>query len=505
MFRGSRWTPSPKRVTHFMAMYLSTVRAQAALIACVGHSKVSTHDLDHKHAYRPRRPPSRAPPPPRDRAIFPFPNARAGMARSRRVASTSCHRPRSPRLCLPLSRHLRAPLVLSFIPSLSLRLGFLLGVSAVVVLHKITKLLVLHPSFSPDTIRQLMRNRWLLYPHVQRPILVAASLVVALPYILITLAAPGMMLAPTATLLASQIYLPLSIANLAEIAIVCVAATVISKHLELVMDNFNLRQTHQKSIRIAGFLVGLSTLHLILDRLGVPIAPDYYVRQILKSLAAHYIVYFHIYLPMRHLRTPSPHVTDHHVATTVHAHHILLTPHPPTQTASPTNSSATTTPPRQDVDTPPQGSAAADRVLAMCLAPHAPLASPTLTPLFGPDLARRLAIRKTRDADIVCTAPPATFFDDYQAALLHLLATELFPRFQTHAPAWQLYSRRRFSLEGLDLLTMVTTKQAIAGHPLPPRLPSAADANARLESLPACVMLSYAWVDASIPPTSERS
>ncbi|KAF0719107.1 Aste57867_1284 [Aphanomyces stellatus] len=409
-------------------------------------------------------------------------------------------------------------LVVFVCPSLA-TLSFLLGVSAVIVLHKITQLLVLHPSFSPDTIHQLMRYRWLLYPHVQRPTVVVASLVVTLPYFFITLSCPGILVAPTTAILRSPIYLSLSVVSLAEVSIVCVAATAISKHLEPVMDNFHLRQTYQKSIRIAGLLVGLSSLHLILDRLaGVSIAPNYFVRQILKSLAAHYIVYFHIYLPVRQLAK-----TDH-----AHRRRIVARSSVGNSLAHQLERYLDT---HEGFDTflafckldfrteellawqciqafkqDEIDNAAADRVLALCLAPHAPLASPSLTPLYGSDLVHRLAMRKTRDADIVGTAPPATFFDEYQSALLHFLATEFFPRFQTQSPAWQMYSRRRLSLEGLEkVLTMVTTKQASSTHPLPPREVSSLPQPPRGEetpSLPGRINVD-AWD--SIHPTSERS
>ncbi|KAF0719101.1 Aste57867_1278 [Aphanomyces stellatus] len=328
-----------------------------------------------------------------------------------------------------------------------LALATLLLSAMVVALHyKITELLVAPSEFPGNLIPTLTRYRWLLRSTNQRTCVVALTMIF-----------------------------------FAEFLVAAGLAIFLTKQLSPIVDTFHLREAYQRSFAFAGMFVVVNIalflpaqlLHL--DTFGA----DYYSRHILNTFAGQTILYFHVVLPVWHvykatLTTRIGVATEKpNVGTELQAYlqekdgyesflafcftecsYESATEELLAWRCIETFRTMRETPPTIDSIGPSGAMVAAEQVMTMCFGPGAPLATPTLTPLFETIYWSRWAAWKESEPGNKAP-PPADFFDEYHRALIGHLASEFLPRFQ----AQHLSPMNTRSVQGLEMVHQLASFQ----------------------------------------------
>ncbi|KAF0719100.1 Aste57867_1277 [Aphanomyces stellatus] len=374
-------------------------------------------------------------------------------------------------------------LVCYLVPILAMA-TLLLSTMVVVLHHKITELLVAPTQFPHHVVPTLSRFRWLLQATHQRFCVAALACLFALPYVAVLAWSIDIAHLTTADLRKSPFYNVLLGIFYSEFLLASALAGLLFQQLSPIVDTFHQRQVYQRCFGYTGacilvnFLVIIPEGVLHFDSLGA----DYYCRNILSTVAAQCVVYFHIVAPIYHIfqtntmtrvaaessciNMPSNlselhkflHDQDNYATflafclgscSSESATEALLA-----WRCIETFRAARGPAPRSPIELMADGPdvAAAEYVIGMCFAPGAPLTCPTLSAHFGPLYMHRWAAWMSCGPDMVGHAPHADFFDEYHRALLSHLATDVVPRFEAQSALWSNFIHHTRSVKGLKLV-----------------------------------------------------
>ncbi|OQR95851.1 hypothetical protein THRCLA_07518 [Thraustotheca clavata] len=184
---------------------------------------------------------------------------------------------------------------------------FLVTEAMIVVLFQITELLMLPQTSTPRKVRRLTFYRWMLHPPVQLVLSMIVIMVLISPFLSIDI--NSLMLPDATAINIPEFEHAVDVLSI-EIALLLLIILWLSWYISHVVDNFGLRHSYQQSFRgLLLVLILVALMRLVALYTNSTIPEDLHLPRFFSTLGAQFLVYFHIYLPVRSMQTSGQLIT----------------------------------------------------------------------------------------------------------------------------------------------------------------------------------------------------